>query len=32
MKLVVYGTRPEEIKVYPLTKYKGFRFIVKILK
>lgn len=27
MKLVIYGTRPEEIKVYPLTKYSGFKFL-----
>lgn len=26
MNLVVYGTRPEEIKVYPFTKHKGFEF------
>lgn len=26
MNLVVYGTRPEEIKLYPFTKYKGFSF------
>lgn len=25
--LVVYGTRPEEIKLYPFTKYAGFEFL-----
>jgi UDP-N-acetylglucosamine 2-epimerase (non-hydrolysing) len=27
MKLVIFGSRPEEIKVYPLSKYKGFKFL-----
>lgn len=27
MRLVIYGTRPEEIKVYPFTKYPGFKFL-----
>lgn len=26
MKLIIYGSRPEEIKVYPFTKY-GFKFL-----
>lgn len=26
MILVMYGTRPEEIKLYPFTKYEGFEF------
>jgi UDP-N-acetylglucosamine 2-epimerase (non-hydrolysing) len=25
--LVVYGSRPEEIKLYPFTKYDGFKFL-----
>jgi len=25
--LIVFGTRPEEIKLYPFTKYKGFEFL-----
>lgn len=27
LNLAVYGTRPEEIKLYPFTKYKGFKFL-----
>lgn len=27
MNLVVYGTRPEEIKLYPFTKYEGYEFL-----
>jgi UDP-N-acetylglucosamine 2-epimerase (non-hydrolysing) len=27
MQLVVYGTRPQEIKAYPFTKHKGFKFL-----
>ena len=27
MKLCIYGTRPEEIKLYPFTKYDGFEFL-----
>jgi UDP-N-acetylglucosamine 2-epimerase (non-hydrolysing) len=26
-KLVIYGTRPEEIKLYPFTKYDGYSFL-----
>lgn len=27
MKLVVYGTRPEEIKLWPFTQYQGYSFL-----
>jgi len=27
MNLCIYGTRPEEIKLYPFTKYDGFEFL-----